>query len=104
MLSTQGTSQRSHRPSIHINSFTPLSDFYTDARLHGYQGPRRTVRLPGAASSGGGTIAKSEDGERCVVAGKECNNDPPSFRTPFIMITLTRSFAHLARFRLAKFA
>ncbi len=101
MLSTQGTSQRSRRPSIHINSFTSLSDLYTDARLHGYQGPTRTVRLPGAAASGGGTIAKSEDGERCVVAGKECNDDLPRFEYP--SITLTRSFAHLAHFRLAKF-
>ncbi|KAI9433933.1 hypothetical protein H4582DRAFT_2112706 [Lactarius indigo] len=65
------TSQRSRRPSIHINSFTSLSDLYTDARLHGYQGLTRTVRLPRAAASSGGTIAKSEDGERCVVAGKE---------------------------------
>jgi hypothetical protein len=80
MLSThQGNSQRSRRPSIHINSGTSLSDLYTDARLHGYQGATRTVRLPGAAASGGGTIAKSEDGERCVVAGKECNNDLPLF-------------------------
>jgi hypothetical protein len=30
------------------------------------------VRLPGTAPSGGGAIAKSEDGMRCVVAGKEC--------------------------------
>ncbi|KAI0003209.1 hypothetical protein BJV74DRAFT_812265 [Russula compacta] len=72
MLSTQGTSQRPQRPSIHVNPVPPLPDLYTDARLHGYQGPTRTVRLPGAVSSGGGAIAKSEDGERCVVAGKEC--------------------------------
>jgi WD repeat-containing protein 24 len=72
MLSTPGASQRPQRPSIHINSFTPLSDLYSDARLHGYQGSTRTVRFPGAAASTGGTIAKSEDGERCVVAGKEC--------------------------------
>lgn len=72
MLSThQGNSQRSRRPSIQINPVTSLSDLYTDARLHGHQGATRTVRLPGAAASGGGTIAKSEDGERCVVAGKE---------------------------------
>ncbi|KAI0255356.1 hypothetical protein BJV78DRAFT_1273608 [Lactifluus subvellereus] len=71
MLSTPGASQRPQRPSIHINPLTSLSDLYIDARLQGYQGPTRTVRLPGAAASGGGTIAKSEDGERCVVAGKE---------------------------------
>ncbi len=63
------SSQRPQRPSIHISSFPP--EPYTDARLHGYQGQTRTVRLPGAAPSGGGAIAKSEDGMRCVVAGKE---------------------------------
>jgi WD repeat-containing protein 24 len=72
MLSTPGTSQRPQRPSIHLNPFAPLSDSYSDARLHGYQGPTRTVRLPRAAASGGGSIAKSEDGERCVVAAKDC--------------------------------
>lgn len=83
MLSTHpGASQRSRRPSIQINSFTSLSDSYADARLHGYQGLTRTVRLPGAAVSGVGTIAKSEDGERCVVAGKECNDDFPRFEHP----------------------
>ncbi|KAH9977109.1 hypothetical protein BGW80DRAFT_1287386 [Lactifluus volemus] len=71
MLSTPGASQRPQRPSIQINPFTPLSDLYSDARLHGYQGSTRTVRFPGAAASSGGSIAKSEDGERCVVAGKE---------------------------------
>jgi hypothetical protein len=65
----QSTSQRPQRPLICTSSF---SDLYTDARLHGYQGPTRTVRLPGAAATGGGAIAKSEDGERCVVTGKEC--------------------------------
>ena len=72
MLSPQTASQRPQRPSIYTNSFAHLSDLYTDARLHGYQGPTRTVRLPGVAASSGGAIAKSEDGERCVVAGKEC--------------------------------
>ena len=60
------------RPSIQISSFPLSPEPYTDARLHGYQGQTRTVRLPGAARSGGGAIAKSEDGMRCVVAGKEC--------------------------------
>jgi hypothetical protein len=69
MLSPQASSQRPQRPSIHITS---SSELYTDARLHGYQGQTRTVRLPGTAPSGGGAIAKSEDGMRCVVAGKEC--------------------------------
>lgn len=65
----QPSSHRPQRPSVHISS---VSDLYTDARLHGYQGQTRTVRLPGTAPSGGGAIAKSEDGMRCVVAGKEC--------------------------------
>jgi hypothetical protein len=72
MLSAPGASQRPQRLSIHTNPLTPLSDLYIDARLQGYQGPTRTVRLAGAAASGGGPIAKSEDGVRCVVAGKEC--------------------------------
>jgi hypothetical protein len=99
MLSTQSTSQRPQRPSIHTTSFANLSDLYTDARLHGYQGSTRTVRLPGAAASGGGAIAKSEDGERCVVAGKECVffDDGPVFtacRAVFI-----HRLAYLAHFR-----
>lgn len=72
MLSAPGASQRPQRLSIHTNPLTPLSDLYIDARLQGYQGLTRTVRLAGAAASGGGPIAKSEDGVRCVVAGKEC--------------------------------
>lgn len=71
MLSTQTAPQRPQRPSIYTNSVAHLPELYSDARLHGHQGPTRTVRLPGAATSSGGAIAKSEDGERCVVAGKE---------------------------------
>ncbi|KAI0628217.1 hypothetical protein C8Q77DRAFT_1150372 [Trametes polyzona] len=48
-----------------------LPDVYSDAREHGYRGPTRHVRLPRATSHGGGSIAKSEDGVRCVVAGRE---------------------------------
>ncbi|KAN0107163.1 hypothetical protein V8E52_010470, partial [Russula decolorans] len=71
MLSSPQASHR-QRPSIYISSFPSSPESYTDARLHGYQGQTRTVRLPGTAPSGGGAIAKSEDGMRCVVAGKEC--------------------------------
>jgi hypothetical protein len=71
MLSSQTAPQRPQRPSIYTNSVAHLPELYSDARLHGHQGPTRTVRLPGAAASSGGAIAKSEDGERCVVAGKE---------------------------------
>ena len=35
-------------------------------------GPFRIARFPRASTNGGGTIAKSEDGERCVVSGREC--------------------------------
>ncbi|KAI0263800.1 hypothetical protein BC834DRAFT_1042684 [Gloeopeniophorella convolvens] len=71
MLSPQGAPHRPHRPSLHLNSSTTANDLYTDARSHGHQGSTRTVRLPRAATNGGGTIAKSGDGERCVVAGRE---------------------------------
>ncbi|KAG1785218.1 uncharacterized protein HD556DRAFT_1423791 [Suillus plorans] len=60
-----------------LNSAVPLSlvgytaDLYSDSRKHGYQGPVRNVRLHRATTNGGGTIAKSDDGLRCVVAGRE---------------------------------
>ncbi|KAL4080472.1 hypothetical protein J3A83DRAFT_4199450 [Scleroderma citrinum] len=50
----------------------PVNDLFSDSRWHGnYQGPVRNVRLPRATTVGGGMIAKSEDGVRCVVAGRE---------------------------------
>lgn len=61
-----------------LNSTLPLSligytaDLYSDSRKHGYQGPVRSVRLHRATTNGGGTIAKSDDGLSCVVAGREC--------------------------------
>ncbi|KAF5384753.1 hypothetical protein D9757_006263 [Collybiopsis confluens] len=55
-------------PPLPITS--PL-DFFYDPRTHGYQGPSRTARLPRACVNGGGSISKSPDGTRCVVAGKE---------------------------------
>ncbi|TFK37938.1 hypothetical protein BDQ12DRAFT_713152 [Crucibulum laeve] len=58
-------------PQLSIQTFLNPFDVYTDARSHGYQGPTRNVRLPRATPSGGGTIAKNEDGTRCAVAGKE---------------------------------
>ncbi|KAH8107815.1 hypothetical protein BXZ70DRAFT_912770 [Cristinia sonorae] len=70
MLSGNGSSSR--RPSLHTT--VPLPSFYdqySDSRTHGYQGPNRHVRLTHASSFGGGSIAKSEDDTRCVVAGKE---------------------------------
>ncbi|KAI6155834.1 hypothetical protein BKA82DRAFT_1008041 [Pisolithus tinctorius] len=48
------------------------NDLFSDSRSHGrYQGPVRNVHLPRTTSQGGGTIAKSEDGVRCIVAGRE---------------------------------
>ncbi|KAG9315433.1 hypothetical protein JVU11DRAFT_3043 [Chiua virens] len=52
-----------------LHSFS--GDLFSDSRFHGYQGPSRNVRLPRATTSAGGTIAKNEDGTKCVVAGRE---------------------------------
>ena len=53
---------------------TSLNPFelYSDSRTHGYQGSSRNVRLGRVTPPGGGYMAKSEDGNRVVVAGKEC--------------------------------
>ncbi|KAI0317396.1 hypothetical protein OF83DRAFT_146560 [Amylostereum chailletii] len=69
------TSSRSRRPSlrIHPSASSPVTsplEVYSDSRDHGYQGPSRTVKLTRATSSGGGAIAKSEDGKRCIVVGR----------------------------------
>jgi len=69
------------RRSSTLNLPAPISligytaDLYSDSRKHGYQGPLRSVCLYRATSNGGGTIAKSEDGLRCVVAGRECEQN-----------------------------
>lgn len=49
-----------------------FDNVYSDQREHGYQGPPRHVRLARVTPAGGGLIAKSEDGTRCAVTGKEC--------------------------------
>lgn len=59
------------------------ADLFSDSRFHGYQGPSRNVRLPRASTNGGGTVAKSEDGVRCVVAGRECSSNH-SFSRPVL--------------------
>ncbi|KAI0741856.1 hypothetical protein C8Q80DRAFT_1196599 [Daedaleopsis nitida] len=61
------------RSSVHGSSGFNLTlpDVYSDSREHGYRGPTRHVRLARATTNGGGSIAKSEDGVRCVVAGRE---------------------------------
>ncbi|CAL1708081.1 unnamed protein product [Somion occarium] len=70
LLNSGGPSATSRRPSLHtrVPSLTPE---FSDSRTHGPTGPSRHVRLPRATTYGGGSIAKSEDGTRCVVAGKE---------------------------------
>ncbi|KAI6035715.1 hypothetical protein EDC04DRAFT_3114826 [Pisolithus marmoratus] len=64
-----------HRRSSTYNVPPPkryANDLFSDSRNHGrYQGPVRNVHLPRTTTQGGGTIAKSEDGVRCVVAGRE---------------------------------
>ena len=72
-MPVQGAGGISRRPSLHnpIPPSTPPEP-YSDSRFHGQSGPSRYIRFPGVASYGGGAIAKSEDGQRCVVAGREC--------------------------------
>jgi hypothetical protein len=54
--------------SPYLNSFEP----YSDSRNQGYQGSSRNARLGRVIPSGGGALAKSDDGIRCAVTGKEC--------------------------------
>ncbi|KAF9532667.1 hypothetical protein CPB83DRAFT_867467 [Crepidotus variabilis] len=59
-------------PQLTIQTVLNPFEIYTDSRTHGYQGPSRNVRLSRVtAAGGGGAIAKSEDGTRCAVAGKD---------------------------------
>ena len=59
-------------PQFSIPSYLNSFDSYSDSRRHGYQGSSRNVRLGRVIPSGGGALAKSEDGVRCAVTGKEC--------------------------------
>lgn len=59
-------------PQLSIQTFLNPFELYSDSRKHGYQGSSRTVRLGRVTPPGGGYIAKSEDGSRVVVTGKEC--------------------------------
>ncbi|KIM46428.1 hypothetical protein M413DRAFT_441521 [Hebeloma cylindrosporum] len=58
-------------PQLSIQTFQNTFDMFSDSRKHGYQGPSRNVRLGRVTPPGGGSIAKSEDGIRCAVTGKE---------------------------------
>ncbi|KAI9063837.1 hypothetical protein FKP32DRAFT_1571226 [Trametes sanguinea] len=72
MLSNAGTNRRQSVTNTAPPLFNlTLPEVYSDSREHGYRGPTRHVRLPRATTNGGGSIAKSEDGVRCVVAGRE---------------------------------
>lgn len=59
-------------PQLTIQTLLNPPDIYSDSRTHGYQGSSRDVRLGRVTPAGGGSIAKSEDGIRCAVTGKEC--------------------------------
>ncbi|KAI5115697.1 hypothetical protein M0805_002561 [Coniferiporia weirii] len=56
---------------LHTSHIPTPSESFSDARTHGYRGPSRSVTLQNASSRGGSAISKSQDGERCVVAGKD---------------------------------
>ncbi|KAF8150924.1 hypothetical protein B0H34DRAFT_156740 [Crassisporium funariophilum] len=58
-------------PQLSIQTFLNPFNLYSDSRKHGYSGSSRNVRLARATPPGGGAIAKSEDGIRCAVTGKE---------------------------------
>lgn len=73
-----GNQMNSTGPQLTIQTVLNPFEIYTDSRTHGYQGPSRNVRLSRVtAAGGGGAIAKSEDGTRCAVAGKDCKFASP---------------------------
>lgn len=89
----QSTTQR--RSSTFASASPPpfqsfSGELFSDSRFHGYQGPSRNVRLPRATTSAGGTVAKSDDGVRCVVAGRECSSSRSLFIRCFLTITALR--------------
>ena len=53
--------------------------------------PFKNARFPRAATNGGGTIAKSEDGERCAVSGREC-------KFPFVLVRIHSLSCNAATF------
>ncbi|KAI0093423.1 hypothetical protein BDY19DRAFT_923627 [Irpex rosettiformis] len=67
----QNTSAMSRRPSLQAPFQPPVVEIYSDSRSHGIHGPNRHIRIAQVTSQGGGAISKSEDGMRCVVAGKD---------------------------------
>ncbi|KAM5544402.1 hypothetical protein V8D89_002062 [Ganoderma adspersum] len=73
-LSNAGAANRrsSVNTTTNTNNFNlSLPEVFSDSREHGYKGPTRHVRFARATTNGGGSMAKSDDGVRCVVAGRE---------------------------------
>jgi hypothetical protein len=81
-------------PRPNFSGLFPVQENYSDSRGHGPQGPTRNVRIPRTASSGGGAIAKSEDGSRCVVAGIDCE--------PHVYSSFQCSFKWLSALRILR--
>ena len=82
-LSTAGAANRrsSVNTAANSNNFNlSLPEVFSDSREHGYKGPTRHVRFARATTNGGGSMAKSDDGVRCVVAGRECECSVSSLR------------------------
>ena len=76
----------SSTPQLSIQTYLNPFDPFSDSRKHGYQGTSRNVRLGRVIPPGGGAIAKSEDGIRCAVTGKECRVIQANFIVyPFFM-------------------
>ncbi|KAH9830000.1 uncharacterized protein C8Q71DRAFT_788214 [Rhodofomes roseus] len=72
LLSTSATASTRPTPrQTTSTSSVSAQEAYADSRTHGYQGPTRHVRLPRATAGGSAAIAKSEDKDRCVIAGRE---------------------------------
>lgn len=79
---------------------TSWAEVYIDARTQGYQGPLRNAKHSRAAPSGGGAIAKSDDGSKCAVTGKECKLSPPHYSSRLLKVRVEGGaavrFRHLA--------
>ena len=79
-----------------LNPFEP----YSDSRKHGYQGSSRNVRLGRVIPSGGGALAKSDDGMRCAVTGKECRGS--GFSHYLLFMTLKWLYVALRIIRISE--
>lgn len=75
-------------PQLTLNAIIKPLDIPSDTKILGSQDPSRCVRLSRVTPAGGGAIAKSEDGYRCAVTGKEC----ASFFLMFMMAFCLKSY------------